>query len=216
MPVIRRLLEAPAVFHGLNALLDRLNDANVRCLRRILAPAASSWVLDVGCGTGRYARLWGCRYLGLDTDAAYLRFARQQAGERFVLGDAARLPLAGQRFDAAFCVGVLHHCDNAQVGQIVQEMRRVTRDGGTVVLLEPLAPEPGDGWVRRGLARLERGAHFRPFERLTTLLARHLGPGLRVWREGTRPFDLGLYWMPVKTAADAVAEGSARPPAGLP
>jgi SAM-dependent methyltransferase len=216
MPVIRRLLEAPAVFHRLNALLDRVNDANVRCLRRILAPAASSWVLDVGCGTGRYAKLWGCRYLGLDADAAYLRFARRQAGERFVLGDAARLPLADRRFDAAFCVGVLHHCDDAQVGRIVQEMRRVTRDGGTVVLLEPLAPEPGDGWVRRGLARLERGAHFRPFETLTALLGRHLGPGLRVRREGTRPFDLGLYWMPGKSSAAPVADAAARLPAGRP
>lgn len=214
--MIRRLLASPAVFHMLNRILGRLNGVNVRCLTRVLQVAPSSRVLDVGCGTGRYATLWACRYVGLDTDAAYLRFAHRQYGDRFVLADAARLPVASRRFDAAFCVGVLHHCDDTQVGRIVHEMRRVTREGGTIVMLEPLAPEPGDRWVWRRLARLERGAHFRHFGLLTALLARHLGPDLQVWREPTRPFDLGLYWLSAKTPSDAVAAGSQRQPGGVP
>jgi SAM-dependent methyltransferase len=210
------LLESPALFQLLNSILGHLNDVNVRCLTRVLQPEATSRVLDVGCGTGRYATLWSCRYVGLDTDTAYLRFARRQYGDRFVQADAARLPVAGRRFDAAFCVGVLHHCDDGQVGRIVHEMRRATRDGGTMVMLEPLAPEPGDAWARRALARLERGAHFRRFEPLTALLARHLGPDLQVWRERTRPFDLGLYWTPVRTSVEPVAASSEGQPAGVP
>ena len=216
MPVIRRLLESPAVFHVLNSILVRLNDVNARCLRRVLQPEASGRVLDVGCGTGRYAALWDCRYVGLDTDAAYLRFARRQYGDHFLQADAARLPMASRRFDAVFCVGVLHHCDDDHVGGIVHEMRRTTRDGGIIVMLEPLAPEPGDAWACHALARLERGAHFRRFEPLTALLGRHLGPDLKVWRERTRPFDLGLYWMPVRTSVAAVAAGSEGQPAGVP
>jgi SAM-dependent methyltransferase len=215
MAVIRRLLESPALFHLLNSILGRLNDVNVRCLTRVLQLEATSRVLDVGCGTGRYATLWGCRYVGLDTDTAYLRFARRQYGDHFVQADAARLPIAGRRFDAAFCVGVLHHCDDAHVGRIVHEMRRATRDGGTIVMLEPLAPEPGDGWIRRRLARLERGAHFRRFRPLTTLLTQHLGSGLQAWREHTRPFDLGLYWVPVTISVDPIAAGSERQPTGV-
>ena len=215
MPLIRRLLESPTLFHLLNRILGRLNDVNVRCLTRVLQPEASSRVLDVGCGTGRYATLWGCRYVGLDTDTAYLQFARRQYGDRFVQADAAQLPVAGQRFDAAFCVGVLHHCDDAHVGRIVHEMRRATRDGGTIVMLEPLAPEPADAWVRRRLARLERGAHLRRFEPLTALLVRHLGSGLQAWRERTRPFDLGVYWMSVAISVESVAAVSERQPTGV-
>ena len=214
MPMIRRLLESPALFHLLNSILGRLNDVNARCLRRVLQPETSSRVLDVGCGTGRYATLWGCGYVGLDTDTAYLRFARRQYGDRFVRADAARLPVADQQFDAAFCVGVLHHCDDAHVGRIVREMWRATRDGGTIVVLEPLAPEPGDAWVRRRLARLERGTHFRRFQPLTALLAQHLGSGLQTWRERTRPFDLGLYWMPVTNSLDPVGACLKRQPTG--
>ena len=216
MAVIRRMLESPAVFHLLNGVLGRLNDVNVRCLRRALQPKASSRVLDVGCGTGRYATLWACRYVGVDSDPAYLRFARRQYGDRFVQADAARLPVGGGTFDAVFCVGVLHHCNDAHVADILHEMRRALREGGTIVMLEPVAPEPGDGWVRKRLARLERGAHFRRFGPLTALLARHLGPDLHVWRERTRPFDLGLYRVSTGEAGDPVAVASERHPAGVP
>jgi ubiquinone/menaquinone biosynthesis C-methylase UbiE len=199
--VIRRLLETPVVFHTLNRVLGALNDVNFRCLRQVLHPDAGSWMLDVGCGTGRYAGRWNCRYVGVDTHARYVQFATRRCGGRFLLADATRLAFRDGQFDAAFCVGVLHHLDDLSAGRMVQEMVRVCRAGGTVAMLEPLAPEPGDGCVRRGLARLERGQHFRRFEDLTQLLAGQVGPGLRVRREQTRPFALGLYWLQVPGAA---------------
>jgi SAM-dependent methyltransferase len=191
--MIGRLLEHPAVFHRLNQLLGRLTDGNVRCLRRALDPGPTQRVLDVGCGTGRYAELWGCRYLGVDTDPAYLRYARGRYGARFLRADAARLPVRDGTFDAAFCVGVLHHLDDRQVAAMVTGMLRVCRPGGAVVLLEPLFPEPGDGPLRRALARLERGRYFRRYAVLTALLGGCAGAGLDAWREPSRPFDLGLY-----------------------
>jgi ubiquinone/menaquinone biosynthesis C-methylase UbiE len=199
--MIRQILQQPAVFHRLNAVLDRINDANLRCLRRALAPGPAEWILDIGCGTGRYAGDWRARYVGVDTDARYLRFAASRYGGRFVRGDGARLPLRDGRFDAAYCVGVLHHLNDDQVGGMATEMLRVCRSGATVALLEPLAPESGDGWMRTALAHLERGAHLRGFDGLTVLLRRAMGPTLRVWRERTHPFDLGLYWVRVERSA---------------
>lgn len=199
--MIGTLLESPAVFHTLNRVLGLLNDVNFRCLQKALSPQADDWILDVGCGTGRYARRWRCRYVGVDSNERYLAFARRQFGGRFLRGDGAQLAIRDGRVDAAFCVGVLHHLDDAAVGRMVREMLRVCRIGGTVVLLEPLAPEAGDGLLRRGLARLERGEFFRPFEALTGLLSGSVGAGLQVVRERTRPFDLGLYWARVGGAA---------------
>jgi ubiquinone/menaquinone biosynthesis C-methylase UbiE len=201
--MIRQMLQQPAVFHRLNAVLDRFNDANLRCLRRALAPSPTGWILDIGCGTGRYAGDWRARYVGVDTDASYLCFAANRYGGRFVRGDGARLPIRDGSFDAAYCVGVLHHLDDDQVGGMAMEMMRVCRSGGTVALLEPLAPESGDGWVRTALARLERGAHLRHFDTLTALLRRSMGPALQVWCERTHPFDLGLYWVRAERAAGA-------------
>jgi SAM-dependent methyltransferase len=91
-------------------------------------------------------------------------------------------------------VGVLHHLDDTAAQHMAGELRRVCREGGIFLMLEPLAPAPGDGRFRRWLARYERGEHFRRYDTLTELLTRCMGNELHAWREPARPFDLGLYW----------------------
>lgn len=191
--MIGRLLASPVIFHRANALLDRIARGNLRCLRRAIRPAPGELVLDVGCGTGRYARLWACRYLGLDLDGPYIRYAGRRSPGRVLVGDAARLPVRDAAVDVTFCVGVLHHLDDGGAARMLAEMRRVCRPGGSLVLLEPLAPEPGDPWWRHRLARHERGEHFRGYPRLTELVQECLGGEAEAWREPARPFDLGLY-----------------------
>lgn len=88
--MIRRLLESPVAFHTLNRALEAVNDVNFRRLRQVLHPHAESWMLDVGCGTGRYAGRWNCRYIGVDTDPRYVQFAAHRWGGRFLRADATR------------------------------------------------------------------------------------------------------------------------------
>jgi ubiquinone/menaquinone biosynthesis C-methylase UbiE len=103
--MIRCMLRYSAVFHRLNAVLDWLNQPTIRCLRRGLMSGMTGRILDVECGTSRYAGIWRGSYVGLDADEDYLRFAQGLGGHRFVRGDADWLPLRDDGLDAAFCGG---------------------------------------------------------------------------------------------------------------
>jgi ubiquinone/menaquinone biosynthesis C-methylase UbiE len=101
-------------------------------------------VLEVGCGTGVVLRDLASRVgargavTGLDRSRALLAVARRLCrgarGGRIRLrrGDAARLPFADARFDAALAItAILHVADPLAV---VRELVRVTRPGGRVAL----------------------------------------------------------------------------------
>ena len=73
------------------------------------------WVLDAGCGGGRYARLLGshgAKVVGVDLSAAVEKAAMLCADlpdVSIVQADLLNLPMAERAFDVAFSIGVLHH-----------------------------------------------------------------------------------------------------------
>jgi len=93
-------------------------------------------VLEVGCGTGAIlADIKGpgtC--FGLDLDAGRLKEARQHAAEaRLVCGDALRLPFPSESVDITCCHYLLLWVGDPL--QALQEMKRVTCVGGSVLAL---------------------------------------------------------------------------------
>jgi SAM-dependent methyltransferase len=96
-------------------------------------------VLEVGCGTGFFARhvatrLPGSRVTGLDMDAARLAYARSRsttANLSFERGDLLAMPFDDDRFDLVYCRFVLVHATDPT--RALREMSRVTRRGGRVV-----------------------------------------------------------------------------------
>jgi ubiquinone/menaquinone biosynthesis C-methylase UbiE len=80
--------------------------------------------------------------------------ARVAAGEKkignveFRLADAMSLPLGAKSVDAAFCVMVLHFV--AQPERAVAELCRITRPGGSVILLDVV--EHQQEWMREQMA----------------------------------------------------------------
>jgi ubiquinone/menaquinone biosynthesis C-methylase UbiE len=101
-------------------------------------------VLEVGCGTGVVLRdlapLVGRRgeVVGVDPSRFLVQTARklcrETAGGRIAVraGNGARLPFAAHRFDVALAITVILHV--AEPAQVVREMMRVTRRGGSVGL----------------------------------------------------------------------------------
>jgi ubiquinone/menaquinone biosynthesis C-methylase UbiE len=105
-------------------------------------------VLDLACGTGRYAALaqsaGARRVLALDFSAAMLAQARV-AGR--VRGDLGALPLRDAAFDVVISGLALGHAPDLE--RCVGEVRRVLRPGGTL-LYSDFHPEASRRGLRRG------------------------------------------------------------------
>jgi SAM-dependent methyltransferase len=74
---------------------------------------------DLGCGSGRWARLAAFRtagVVGVDASAAALRVAKTNAGCPSVLAAAGALPFRPGSLDFGYSLGVLHHVPDTRAG----------------------------------------------------------------------------------------------------
>jgi demethylmenaquinone methyltransferase/2-methoxy-6-polyprenyl-1,4-benzoquinol methylase len=151
-------------------------------LARALAPALADGgiVLDLATGTGDVALALARHYsqirvVGVDPSGEMLRIGQQKrkaalAGDRvsLLMGDGQQLPFGDQTF-AASCIafGIRNVPDRERA---LREMRRITRPGGVVAILELGAP-------RRGL-----------LAPLTRLHVNHIVPRLGAWLSRWREY----------------------------
>ncbi|KAA2267201.1 class I SAM-dependent methyltransferase [Solihabitans fulvus] len=116
-------------------------------LRRL--PARVSRALDIGCGTGDFARRLAARADHVDavdrsapTVAAAVA-ATAGKSVRFLVGDALELPL--DRYDAISCLASIHHLP---FGPAVERLRGLLTPGGTLVILGCYREETrSDRWL---------------------------------------------------------------------
>jgi len=90
---------------------------------------------DVACDVAAWAsrRGWRPRLVATDLNPRMLaeaaRLHRSNGVVKLCLADARALPHEDGAFDLAYCSLVLHHLPGAEVGNVLAEMRRVTRRG---------------------------------------------------------------------------------------
>jgi SAM-dependent methyltransferase len=112
---------------------------------RYLAPWLESVrgkrVIDVSCGTGRWIEATGG--VGVDLSPEMLSVARNKAEGRVAQADALRLPFRSGVADVVLCTLSLGYL--SPVRHAMEEMRRVARPGGAVIVTD-MHPEA----VRRG------------------------------------------------------------------
>ena len=114
----------------------------------LLQVSADSVVLDVGCGTGDFARELrraGRRSLGVDLSFGMLAAARS-GGAPLVQADAAALPLRSGTADGVVSGFAVRNF--ADLAGVLDELSRVLRPGGRLALLE--VGEPPSRLVRLG------------------------------------------------------------------
>ena len=106
-------------------------------LWRLLPLQPGATLLDVGSGTGHFARRYaaaGLRVTGLDPDAAALAYARSLGGDiDYRAGDAQALPFPDVSFD--YCAAVTSLCFVPDPARALAEMWRVARRGVVLGLL---------------------------------------------------------------------------------
>jgi SAM-dependent methyltransferase len=106
--------------------------------------ARANSILEVGCGTGailaELSGLFSSRVFGLDIDRGNLELAAVNAPEAFLLeADGNLLPFSTGSFDMVVCHYLLLWL--AKPLQVLQEMKRVIRPGGEILV----AAEPDYG-----------------------------------------------------------------------
>ena len=109
---------------------DDVMSANLAIMEKVLR--GYERILDVGTGTGRYAKPLcdrGLRIVGVDISTSMMAKAREKGLHDLVRGDAHRLPFLDQSFDAAVFVLLLHLVQDWVT--VLHEIGRVCR--GVVV-----------------------------------------------------------------------------------
>jgi ubiquinone/menaquinone biosynthesis C-methylase UbiE len=159
--------------HGY-ALSQRLAKPTTDRFRGLIAkyvsPAPDAKLLDIGCGTGNYRSSFVCDYWGVDNNPAYIDMANAGQTGHFAVMDATRLDFADSSFDQIITIATLHHLDDDQVVQMVQETTRVCRPSGRVHLLDAIMPVSPVFAFKRLWFRLDRGGYPRSIEHLRGLV----------------------------------------------
>ncbi len=144
---------------ALAALTDERAGALAERVRRMLDLRGDERALDAGAGTGALAFALAPlvrEVVAMDLVPEMLELGRRRAAEypnvTFVEGDAAQLPFEAGAFDLSAALSLLHHVPRPEV--VVAELTRVTRLGGTVLVVDQVAP--ADPLAALELNRFER------------------------------------------------------------
>ncbi|NUO54297.1 MAG: class I SAM-dependent methyltransferase [Polyangiaceae bacterium] len=115
----------------------------VKRLIEALGPTVRA-VVDVGAGTGKYARALasaGLRVTAVEPSSRMLEQAALHPGVTYLAGTAEALPLATASADAAICVIAMSHFPDVDLA--LREMDRITSRGTIVnVTIDPRVAEP--------------------------------------------------------------------------
>jgi ubiquinone/menaquinone biosynthesis C-methylase UbiE len=145
----------------LGSFADRLERQAVFGL---LGARPGELILDVGSGTGRYARELagqGVRCVGLEPSRAMLAIAQRGAapgGPSYIRGIGERLPLAPNVFDAVISVATLEFVPN--VDAALAEAARVAKPRGRLVIGILNRRGPWAARRRRSADVVWKAAHF--------------------------------------------------------
>jgi len=155
--------------------LERLRDA-------MLDGIAGERLLEIGAGYGEDLigfTFKGARAVGVDFALTRLSQIPRKAKEAgtavaVVAADCHRLPFCGRSFDVVYGSAILIHLNHDRA---LNEVRRVLRPGGRMVLVEPLDRHPLLRLYRRCLAAREDVVSYLDYAELN---ADHLGGGYEI------------------------------------
>ncbi len=114
----------------------------------LLKPKAHERILDVGCGTGTFLKLFRdnsgvlLQLFGIDASEDMLQEARKNANTiSFQCADAAALPFDNESFDAVVSILALHHMSKDVKKRAIGETVRVLKKDGRIVILDLFRPK---------------------------------------------------------------------------
>ena len=134
-------------------------------VRELVQPRGDERALDVGTGAGALALALAplvAEVTGVDVEPELLARARERApaNATFVEADATTLPFPDAGFDLVGTMRTLHHVRRPEL--VVAELARVVRPGGTVLVVDQLAPaDPAEAAAVEAFERARDPEHAR-------------------------------------------------------
>lgn len=122
-----------------NFLIRYVEQARLRCIRRMIQVKPEDEILEVGCGGGHILKMFPeANLTGLDVSGCMLEKARNNLtgyNVQLLKGEMHELDLADQTFDKVICSEVLEHVEHPE--EILKQIRRVLKPGGIAVITLP-------------------------------------------------------------------------------
>jgi len=168
---------------------------HVKLIAAHLGDLRGKRILDVGCGKGRFARVFReqqpeAEIWGVDISEEMLRFVPEGIPTR--PGSMTELPFDSEWFDGAYATESLEHA--VEIDKAVAEICRVVKPGGRIAIIDKNAEQ----WGRLETPEWERWFSRKELERLLARDCREVSSRPVSYWEDIEPDGLFLAWLAVK------------------
>lgn len=172
-PLLRlkdKILDNAVMFNLVRMFTDSRSH-NLNMIKKALNLRKNDKMLDVGCGLGNFSKVTDGKYIGIDMNPSFIKFAKKHystKSKKFMVADATKLEFKNKSFDKSMFISMLHHFPNNDADKALKEIQRVTKD--YLVVLDLL---PSDRMLVKFMYAMDRGSNIRPIEAQKKLIKKY-------------------------------------------
>lgn len=170
------LAQKPIFFSALRRVLELNFVAQKQLIKETIGKnSGNKKVLDIGCGTGAFARLFDKNnYCGIDIFPEYIKYAKKNTSHNFEVMDAISLKFPDAHFDRALIMAVLHHLNDEDSAKVIREAKRVLKPNGQILIVEDAKIPRLENALVRFAQKFDKGKFIRTPEKYEKIASRYL------------------------------------------
>jgi len=161
---IRFILANPFIYRLFSTIVGQ-GPARQVYVDEYIRPARGNRILDIGCGPADILEYYPSEieYVGFDMSQEYITAARKRFGSRGLFWcRRLSLEIVEQMgtFDIVTAIGVLHHLNDEEAGDLFNLAQKALRPGGRLITIDPVFFEGQPGFEHFLISK-DRGKYVR-------------------------------------------------------